>query len=138
MPSQFSRGLGTGIGVLVIELLIFAFDTIRDAITNGISTLPSSSVTQQYNLLNFSSWDTLFAAVLILQSIIIGFFADTEFVLGFLIGNGIVLVLGIFCLWNVSSSVVIGMGISFLIALGCFIIKSHLKKPPMNQNEYSW
>ncbi|MGA2913141.1 MAG: hypothetical protein ABSE07_06465 [Methanoregula sp.] len=128
---QFRNGASLAGVVITIEFLIFVFEQINNLMPSISANLPKSSTYSQYSL-NFSWFIGLFILITIIQSILVGFTGTKGFIAGFLLVEGIYLVLFIMFVLNVIPSVVYGMAISFLIVLACLIIRLHLEAHQRN------
>lgn len=106
---KFLAGFGAGIGVILIELLLFAYSEFAAAFGKAMQTSTPSSMILVFVAINF------------MQNLIVGFLSSVEFAIGFLVGDLLMLVTVGPPMYSVSPAIVLGMIIAFLtvaIALG--------------------
>jgi hypothetical protein len=88
---------------------------------------PAASVSGQE--MNFSSYIAVFVILGIVLNLIIGLKFPPSFVLGFICGDGMVLLVSASSFWPVAPAVVTGMVLALFIAVGSLVIRQFLKKP---------
>jgi hypothetical protein len=119
----FGEGVGSAWGLFVLELAIFFWNSMQ----SYLPTIPANSTETTQVLSYYSETILLFTLIAIIQSAIIGFIAKKPFLLGYLVGVGVLFyVLYVYAL-NVIPSVIYGLGSSVAITLGSLIIRLYLE-----------
>jgi len=121
-------GLAVGFSILGAEMEIFFYDITGKAIANGLHTLPPAASVSGQDM-NFSSYIAVFVILGIILNLIIGLKFSPSFVLGFICGDGIVLLVSAASFWPAAPAVVTGMVLALFIAVGSLVIRQYLKKP---------
>jgi CBS domain containing-hemolysin-like protein len=122
---QFFAGLGSVGTVVALEFGAFLYNTVF----NLLPTIPQNSATNNSIMANLSLFAGLFILLNLAQSFIVGSFAPKPYVIGFLLGDGVFVYAFYIYVMNLIPSVVWGMAVSFLIVIGCFILRLHFEKP---------
>jgi hypothetical protein len=126
----FGEGVGSSITLFTIELSLFFWDTIR----NILPTIPANSTATNQVLSYYSEIIGLFVIIAIIQNIIVGFVAPKPFVIGYLVGVGVITYFLYISAMSMIPSVIYGMAASFAIAIGSLIIRLHLE----NKGQRQW
>ena len=133
--AEFGEGVGLGAGVVLIELLIFAYSEFYNSLfkVNQILSPPLSSLSSY-----FSFTMLLLSGCGILHYFLLGLIDSEAVSVGFLFGDFVTLVLLGRILWYLSPSIVIGMVCALLIVICGFFLRLFMKSsnPPQYDEWY--
>jgi hypothetical protein len=119
----FGAGIGSAIAIFYLELVVFVWDTIR----NALPTIPANSTATNEVLTYYSGIINLFIVVAIIQNAVVGFLAPKSFIVGYLLIVGGITYFLYTTVLNVVPTLVYGMAGSFAVTIGSLAIRLYLE-----------